>query len=310
MAGELRRLRIVVLVIGMFGVSCTRADDVVAISSKVLNGYARPKLPDGSPKPQTYAFGEGETIGGIRIDPTIDRMKFLDVARVAATALAKEGFYPTRSADDTDLLILVYWGTTRAEEEGGGRNNIDLIHQADQAQDAANLMLKDAGNAAEKKAALEMEAEANSQMIAGLAGRYAENVRQEALDMRNVAILGYDSWWLKSENQMSGGPLGYQRADLLSELEQDRYFVVLTALDYRLLATKRKSKILWEAHISIREHGNQFDRRLADMMAKAQPFFGKGSNGLQHLEMPAEGNVELGAVKSLGEVPAPAQPAK
>jgi hypothetical protein len=286
------------------------ADDVVAISSKVLNGYVRPKLADGTPKPQTYAFGEGETLGGIRIDPTIDRMKFLDVAQVAAKALAKEKFYPTRSAEGTDLLILVYWGTTRAEQEGGGKNNIELLHQADRAQDAANLMLKDATNASERKAALDMEAEANGAMIAALSGRYAENVRQEALDMRNVAILGYDSWWLKSENQMAGGPLGYERDDLFYELEQDRYFVVLTALDYQLLAKHRKSKILWEAHISIREHGNQFDQRLADMMAKAQPYFGNASNGLQHLAMPEEGSVELGAVKSLGEVPAPAQPAK
>jgi hypothetical protein len=286
------------------------ADDVVAISSKVLNGYVRPKLADGTPKPETYAFGEGETLGGIRIDPTIDRMKFLDVAQVVARALAKEKYYPTRNADGTNLLILVYWGTTRAEEEGGGKNNIELIHQADQAQDVANRLLKDAGNASEKHDALEMQAEANGQMIAGLAGRYAENVRQEALDMRNVAILGYDSWWLKSENAMGGGPMGHQREDLLSELEQDRYFVVLTALDYQLLAKHRKSKILWEAHISIREHGNQFDQRLADMMAKAQPYFGSGSNGLQHLAMPEEGSVELGAVKSLGEVPAPSQPTK
>jgi hypothetical protein len=39
-------------------------EDMIAISSKVSKDYARKKLPDGSYKPETYAFGEGDNWGG------------------------------------------------------------------------------------------------------------------------------------------------------------------------------------------------------------------------------------------------------
>jgi len=102
--------------------------------------------------------------------------------------------------------------------------------------------------------------------------------------------------------QDTGGTgLGYKKQDMLNELEEDRYFVVLTALDYRLLVKERKSKMLWETRFSIREHGNAFDARIAGMAARASDYFGRDSKGLHHDDLP-DGRVEIGPVKSLGVV--------
>jgi hypothetical protein len=43
--------------------SAISADEMkTAISSKVFNGYARTKLPDGSFKPETYLFGTADVL--------------------------------------------------------------------------------------------------------------------------------------------------------------------------------------------------------------------------------------------------------
>jgi hypothetical protein len=93
------------------------------------------------------------------------------------------------------------------------------------------------------------------------------------------------------------------KADMLNELEEDRYFVVLMAYDFQAMKHE-KSKLLWETHISIREHSNAFDERLLGMVSGAAGFFGRDSGGLKHLGLPA-GKVLVGDVKSLGVVPAP-----
>jgi hypothetical protein len=93
------------------------------------------------------------------------------------------------------------------------------------------------------------------------------------------------------------------KADMLNELEEDRYFVVLMAYDFQAMKHK-KSKLLWETHISIREPSNAFDERLLGMVSGAAGFFGRDSGGLKHLGLPA-GKVLVGDVKSLGVVPAP-----
>jgi hypothetical protein len=120
--------------------------------------------------------------------------------------------------------------------------------------------------------------------------------------MKTATLLGYDSWWVAANAAMDGTAMGRRKADMRAELEEDRYFVVLTAFDYQKLVKEKKSKFLWEVRFSIREHGNQFDRRLPAMIALASDYFGRDSQGLHHVDVP-EGKVEIGPVKSLGVVP-------
>src|ERR1700677_457285 len=72
------------LVLGCFAAlpnPSLRAEEVEAIASKTAKDYVRKKLPDGTYKPESYAFGKGDNMTGARVDPTADSIDFMTVAR-------------------------------------------------------------------------------------------------------------------------------------------------------------------------------------------------------------------------------------
>jgi hypothetical protein len=290
------------------------AGEIEAVASKVAKDYVRKKLPDGTFQPETYAFGKGDNLGA-RVDPTVDKMDFMDIARIVSVPLAQKRYVPTQDAKTTNELIMVYWGTTLAPEFATESNSHQLAQQAGEAQNRAlqNLNAQyhqiqngggeiptrpDSLNGMAQKQAL---AEADNAILAANIGIQAENQRREDADMKTATLLGYDSWWVSANAAMAGTAMALRKDDMRAELEEDRYFVVLTAFDYQTLVNKKKQKFLWEVRFSIREHGNAFDKRLPAMVALASDYFGRDSQGLHHLEVP-EGKVEIGPVKSLGTV--------
>jgi hypothetical protein len=310
------RLLSVACVAALAGNIAARADEVVAIASKVSKDYVRKRLPDGSIKPESYVFGQGDTLGGARVDPTIDKMDFMDVARVIAVPLADKRYLPTADPKTTNLLVMVYWGTTRAPEYATESNSHQEAQLASVSQANAVNDLKDFHPLPTKPTmttttAGEEVAAADAPVLAAYIGIQAENQRREDADMKTATLLGYDSWWVQANGAIDGSPLGRRKADMRAELEEDRYFVVLSAFDYQALVKTRKMKFLWEVRFSIREHGAAFDERLAGMVAKASDYFGRNSNGLQHVDVPA-GKVKLGEIRSLGVLSEndAAQPAK
>jgi hypothetical protein len=285
----------------------SRATEVEAIASKTAKDYVRKKLPDGTFQPESYTFGKGDNLGGARVDATADSLDFMTVARAVAGPLAQKRYLPTQDPKTTNELIMVYWGTTIAPEFATESNSHMLAQQAvamrqkiltdnsmpgnPAAPDSVRLMAKK-----------QMLADADNQILVANIGIQQENQRREDQDMKTATLLGYDSWWVSANAAMEGTAMALRKNDMRAELEEDRYFVILSAFDYQILVKQKKQKFLWEVRFSIREHRNQFDRRLPAMIALASDYFGRGSNGLQHVEVP-EGKVEIGPVKSLGVVP-------
>lgn len=130
----------------------------------------------------------------------------------------------------------------------------------------------------------------------------AENHTRDEANARNAEMLGYDSEWNEVMGGLSGPAQDFKKAKLVSELEEDRYFVVIMAYDYQLLVKEKMHKLLWETRFSIRQHNHAFNQQLASMAAQASNFFGQDSNGLTHKPLP-EGRVEIGGVRNLGDVP-------
>jgi hypothetical protein len=104
----------------------------------VFEGYVRARLADGTPKPETYAFGNGgfitapaagaETPGGQR-DLSIDEMNFDSIAKAVEAPLAAQNFVLSQDPDATRLLVMVFWGTTVGgyhEKKGKFRDILDL----------------------------------------------------------------------------------------------------------------------------------------------------------------------------------------
>jgi hypothetical protein len=284
--------------VGLLAPCVARAADalngVVAVASKVSDDYVRTKLPDGSYPIEYYSFGPGGKWGGEIKDATIDNQRFLDVAHVVAKPLADRNYLPAKDPKTAKLLIMVYWGTTAVPGPTSDSGAYDQLSAA-QAEAATPNM-----SAAQTNASM-------SKLSSAMTMLQMENDMRDKLDFQNAKMLGYDAAGTIGTdygNHIRGGAFGAERQELIDEIEVNRYFVVLMAYDFQLLWKQKKHKLLWETRFSISERKNSFDTALPLMAQYASRYFGQASNGLLRTQV-QEGKVEIGELKSLGEVAPP-----
>jgi hypothetical protein len=118
---------------------------------------------------------------------------------------------------------------------------------------------------------------------------------------RNAMLLGYADDQ-RATIGLDRTPLARRRNDLFSDLGGNRYFVILMAYDFQLMRKQKKHKLVWETRFSLSEVGHDFGKALPMMADYAARYFGQDSHGLVRNLVP-EGHVDIGAVKSLGDVP-------
>jgi hypothetical protein len=280
-------------------------EGVTAVASKVSEGYARERLPDGSVRPESYAFGEGGKWQGELSDLSIDKLHFIDVAKVIAAPLASQRYFPARNPADTKLLIMVYWGTTAVPPPTS--SSIAYSHLSDiqnriaQSQGLARSKASVANAAAGNRGYHPTDGNAGAsdaqldELSAALTVLNIENRQRDRTDFNNALMLGYDSPGLIGTERgayVRGTALSVDRDDLYAEIEENRYFVVLMAYDFQLMWKEKKHRLLWETRFSISERHNQFDQALPLMASYASQYFGQASNGLVRTRVP-EGNVEV-----------------
>jgi hypothetical protein len=287
------------------------AGEIAAVSSQVSPGYARVKLADGSFQPETYTFGEGGRLAGAARDATIDRLAFLDMAKVIAGPLAKKNYVPVddRNPERTQLLIMIYWGTTTGTDNASDSLEYQNLQRSQGAKPPPNPPPASAGKtagggaAANPQATQSVEAQNARQAVedGAMAAVLAENWQREQFDMKNAMLLGYDTA-LAQTSDVGSTPLSHRYDDLVAEIEESRYFVVLMAYDYQALWTQKKHRLLWVTRFSVRERGTDFEKIFPSMVAYASPYFGRDTHGLLRRPLP-EGRVEIGEPRSLGTVP-------
>jgi hypothetical protein len=274
--------------------AAAHAEEIAAVSSKVSDDYVRTRLADGSFQPETYAFGKGGYWSGALRDKTIDEMNFLDVARTIAGPLEHQGYIPTKDPQTTKLLIMVYWGTTQAPGRVTEKVSFQETMRAMDVWQRAKSFPGDR---------LAVDA-ADAAFTSAFAALHAEDARRKRINIGNAQMLGYDSWW-EATARFEGTPFESRWQEMVNELEENRYFVVLMAYDFQLMWKQKKTKLVWETRFSIGEHRNRFDQQLVAMALEASKYFGQDSHGLVRKAVP-EGKVEVGEVKSLGVVGAKA----
>lgn len=275
---------------------------ITAVASKVSPDYVRAKLADGSFAPEVYAFGEGGVWGGTMADASSDKLKFMDVARTIARPLLVQNYLPARDPAKTNLLIMVYWGTT-AGTAGASSSVAYQNLSASQGMPAPPPPPPPNGNNGKPPPSSTGGDGAGGGPTDGMLSLVnMENRQRDKADARNAAILGYDV------EGAIGSEFGRSHAftaqhlreqDMRDEIEDNRYFVVLMAYDFQLLSKEKKHKLLWETRFSIRQRGNDFDKQLEAMAQFAARYFGQDSHGLQRKLLPTE-SVNLGELKFLG----------
>jgi hypothetical protein len=273
-------------------------NDITAVASRKSNSYIRIQLPDGTFVPETYVFGPGGVWEGEKVDATIDKLTFGDVARMISGPLLRQDYVPGRDPGTTKLLIMVYWGTSHGQEHSSESNGYQNLSKSSEAVDRAQVAVHASSGGKDGARSMQQLHAAQDDMTTSIAAVAAENHARNQADYLNVGMLGYDSWWDNTQKYV-GTPLDFRRDDLLGEIEEDRYFVVLMAYDFQQLLWKKRHRLLWETRFSIRERHHAFDEDLPSMAQFASQFFGQDSHGLVHKELPL-GHVDIGKVQSLG----------
>ena len=282
---------------------------IVAVYSAVSPAYTRTTLPDGSFKSETYAFGEGGSWGGSLNDFTIDKLRFLDLARLIAPTLAGKNYLSGKDPRQTNLLIMVYWGTTSGANDNGGASSSALYQNAHALippplpprPKPPNGGAGQVGTGDQQEFwALEensWSADAQADMLIHIANR-----QRDQQNIENAKVLGY----LPELTRMAdykGTPREFRQKDLLEDVEENRYFVVLLAYDFQELWQRKQRKLLWETRFSIRERGHDFGKDLLAMAQYASRYFGQDSSGLIRKPL-RDTKVILGDPKVLGYEPA------
>ena len=274
------------------------AEDPVAVFSQVYNGYTRTKLPDGSFKPEAYTFGMGGSWTRAVKDPEMEKMDFLRVARSIARPLASLDYVPALETGEAELLILVFWGSTQGTRDYDPSGSINRLSSAISVRAAAwdideasqlNPDNRDPGTSA-----------ADSSYDAALFQMAMDNRERDLLADRNARILGYTELMSRARfvSHMSFAQ------DIIGEVEDNRYYVVLQAYDFKTAVAEKKLKPMWTARISMPEHGNDFDQSLERMIRLAMPYIGQNSRGLRR-DVTREGRVELGPLRVIEDEDAP-----
>jgi hypothetical protein len=288
------------------------SDDITAVAAKASPDYIRVRQKDGAFPVEGYAFGEGGHYGGPMIDPAIDKLKFIDVARVISEPLAEQNYWPDRNPHTTKLLIMVYWGLTDVPppvSSSSAYNNLSVIQNKIQATAGLAKAAAAAGPSGGKgyhpsSSVAGATPEQLDELDSSLAMLDVVNQQRKRTDFFNAAMLGYSTEGLLNTDYgdyIRGTALGLRQQDLMTELEDNRYFVVLMAYDFQTLWKTKKHKLLWETRFSIRQRHNNFDDALAGMAKAASEYFGQNSGGLVRRDTPV-GRVDIGDVKALGTV--------
>ena len=290
-----------------------------AVFARVSDDYRRDKQADGSMATEYYAFGEGGHWTGATRDPSMDGIAFIDVARAISGPLKDQNYLPTRDPKATKLLILVYWGRTRTPgslEDSDSIQNLETANARlataksahDQNLEAESLRVTMNGSTmvcghiqtVTDGQAIVDKVSADNTATSAMAVVSAENNQRNQLDAENAAMLGFDTA-LNETAGLAGTAFEHRRSELVEEIEQQRYFVVLMAYDFQLMWKEKKHKLLWETRYSVPQRGRGFDKYLLVMTQEASRYFGRRSRGVEHLDLP-EGRVDVGDVKSLGVV--------
>jgi hypothetical protein len=130
---------------------------------------------------------------------------------------------------------------------------------------------------------------------------------KDKVDAKNAALMGFDSEGVfgqgfgDTSNVMSI-ILRQVHSDVIDAIEVNRYFVVLLAFDLQSALKQKKIRLLWDTRFSLSQRRHDFAGNLPAMTLLASRYFGQDSQGLVRTPIP-EGHIEIGPVKSLGEVP-------
>jgi hypothetical protein len=280
------------------------ADDHVAVISTASPEYTQRKFAGGEPRTETYVFLEGRFFEGATVDRSLEKMTFRRIAEYLAPELAKQKYLPARAIAQADLLLVVHWGTTIPRVTTNQMRSIETISVDNSLEKQLETEIK--ATLVEGTSALEALLtttgnEADRQIGHEQFERLADNLDLTSGLASNAQLLGY----ALELNRLGKKPLfSAEEGTLMSDLGNQRYFVIVKAFDLRAPAEPgRKNRALWTLHVNIRSPGQNFVTALNLMGPAAAHYFGRTSDGVMTVRpKERQGQVILREMVIIGEV--------
>jgi hypothetical protein len=275
---------------------------VTSVFSSTMNGYKRVLDADGEPKPEFYAIANGRYLPGALKDRSIDDVKFPSIAGLVAEHLAKQKYFLAHDSKSAQLLLMITWGTTVPHHDGVYRAGMDDFFNS------MNLATATTAAAADTPPSIEGIQSPESAIAAAANSEFEGQMLRMAMfeDMRmrsnehNARLLGYmdEINYRNNPSRFAGAGSAFQ--DLITDIENERYFVIISAFDFKAAAKDNTVKPLWVTRVSIQKDGNRFDKALAAMVSRASDYFGSESKRL--VRQYREGEVTFGELKLISYV--------
>ncbi len=123
---------------------------------------------------------------------------------------------------------------------------------------------------------------------------------------RAARLLGYIGDINKADGiqRFAGGGRSYD--DLIADIEEARYYIILSAYDFKSTVRDQKPKLRWVTRMSMRAPGNNFAEKAAAMIAYSASRFGQNTSGLERKLYP-QYKVNLEDIRFLGTADQSAQ---
>jgi hypothetical protein len=287
--------------------------EVSSIVTRTSPDYQRKRQANGAFAREYYALSNAGAASGSVQDPTVREVPFPELAGALAQHLGRQNYFLANNARDANILLVVHWGTTMAGLHGGYTGAIDQASTA--ASGIAHLnpsqgFVRPIDRVAERAArgAGDPEADANIDALesaheSAMMVLHMQNRQRDMVNQQNARLLGYIDEINDRDGiqRWAGGGQSYD--DLIGDIEEPRYYINVSAYDFRRATERGERKLLWTTKISLRYRGNRFTERFNDMLAAAAPYYGQHHRELIRRDL-REVRVEIGEAEVVGVTPA------
>jgi len=256
----------------LIGAALCLVSPLLAAERAQLTTYARThgKYERVPSHPESFVIVEGElNLTGVD-DAYLENVPFAAISGVLADALTDGGFTSAPESQNADLLIVVHRGRT-APHEGIGMSTATT---SDVSQD---VVISPLGTPVIDRV--------NS-------GSPHTGITTGDNRVQVAKVLGFHER-LSELHENRRLPAHQQRyRELLDEVSQQRYYLVIAAYDHRALQAGGRQVLLWETRLSVAAQGKSFADRFAAMLEAGSRYYGSNTPaGLDRRSIATSGSI-------------------
>lgn len=259
------------------------ASNRVAIKAEADIDFLKEREKDGTAKPMSYQMAKGKFYRGAMNDLRMDTFTFEDIVNDMAQHLRKQKFYPHQGDGTGDMLIVIHYGVTEYEE-----SIMELMGYTSEEEMGLGGDFDFEGISPDSAAMNAVNDVAFNQNVVN------------TLSDSNKRSMGHKAKLLGMEEAFGFYTNNQDKYELMSMLDEERYFVILMAYDMASIKAK-DPHLLWTTRYSIRAIGQTFDNAIKGMNEIAGDYFGKSFKGLNLKRLQDDSKVEIGDIEVIEE---------